>query len=206
MACAVLTFTYEVTPMSKIAVLVADMFEDSEFRIPYDRLRAAGHEVDIVGLEAGKEVVGKREKERVKIEKAVSTLSESDYDALVIPGGYSPDRLRMNRDAVRLTRAMATANKTVAAVCHAPWMLIEADLADDLQVTSWPSLKTDLINAGARWIDRQVVVDGNIITSRKPDDLEAFSDAILRQLAEGVGPRAEPVHAPEAASEHRPMH
>lgn len=192
--------------MSKIAVLVDDMFEDSEFRIPYDRLRAAGHDVDIVGVKQGKEVVGKRGKERIKIEKAASDVSESDYDALVIPGGYSPDRLRMDRDAVRFTRAMATANKTVAAVCHAPWMLIEADLADDLQVTSWPSLKTDLINAGARWVDREVVVDGNIITSRKPDDLQAFSDAILRQLSEGIGPRAEPVRAPAAASEHRPLH
>ncbi len=192
--------------MSKIAVLVDQLFEDSEFRVPYDRLRRAGHEVDIVGLEAGREIAGKKQKERIRIEKAVADVSESDYDALVIPGGYSPDHLRMNIDAVRFTRAMALANKPVAAVCHAPWMLIEADLADDLQVTSWPSLRTDLINAGARWIDREVVVDGNIITSRKPDDLPAFSDAILRMLEEGVGERAEPVRAPEAASENRPLH
>jgi protease I len=189
--------------MSKIAVLVDEMFEDSEFRVPVDRLREAGHDVEIVGLEAGKELTGKAGKERVRIEKAARDVSEADYDALVIPGGYSPDHLRVSIDAVRLTRAIAMANKPVAAVCHAPWMLIEADLVDDLQVTSWPSVKTDLINAGARWIDREVVVDGNIITSRKPADLPAFCDAILRELATGVAERSPPVVAPHAASERR---
>jgi protease I len=183
--------------MSKIAVLVDEMFEDSEFRVPVDRLREAGHDVEIVGLEAGKQLTGKAGKEHVRIEKAARDVSEADYDALVIPGGYSPDHLRLSIDAVRLTRAIAMANKPVAAVCHAPWMLIEADLADDLQVTSWPSLKTDLINAGARWIDREVVVDGNIITSRKPADLPAFCDAILRELETGVAERSGPVAVPE---------
>lgn len=175
--------------MSKIAILIDQMFEDSEFRVPYDRLRAAGNEVDVVGIEPGREVTGKSGKERIRIEKAVRDVSERDYDALVIPGGYSPDHLRMDRDAVRFTRAMANANKPVAAVCHAPWMLIEADLAEDRTVTSWPSVKTDLVNAGAKWVDREVVVDGNIITSRKPGDLPAFSSAILRQLADGVPER-----------------
>jgi len=178
--------------MSKIAILVDEMFEDSELRIPLDRLRAAGHQVDIVGKDAGAEVVGKQGKERIAVERAVRDVSEKHYDALVIPGGYSPDHLRTDRDAVRFTRAMATANKPVAAVCHAPWMLIEADVADGRTVTSWPSVRTDLVNAGARWIDRQVVVDGNIITSRRPDDLAAFSDAILHQLADGVPERARP--------------
>jgi protease I len=108
----------------------------------------------------------------------------------------------MDIDAVRFTRAMALANKPVAAVCHGPWMLIEADVTDDRVVTSWPSLRTDLLNAGARWVDREVVVDRNIITSRKPDDLSAFCDAILGQLAEGVP--AKPAPAPEAA-ERPPM-
>ena len=184
--------------MSRIAILVDDMFEDSELRVPMDRLRAAGHHVDLLGREAGAEVVGKRGKERVTLDRAVRDVSEKHYDALVIPGGYSPDRLRTDRDAVRFTRAMAMANKPVAAVCHAPWMLIEADLVDDLTVTSWPSVRTDLINAGARWVDREVVVDGNIITSRRPDDLPAFSDAVLRQLANGVPDRTAPVPAPHA--------
>jgi protease I len=99
---------------------------------------------------------------------------------------------------------MAIANKPVAAVCHAPWMLIEADVVDGRLVTSWPSLKTDLINAGARWVDREVVIDGNLITSRKPGDLPAFSEAIHRMLAERVPERAEPVLAPEAASAQPP--
>lgn len=172
----------------KIAILVDQMFEDSEFRVPYDRLRSAGHTVDIVGLERGKEIAGKKNKEKITIGRAVSDVAATDYDALVIPGGYSPDHLRMNPDAVRFTRDMADANKPVAAVCHAPWMLIEADLAEDREVTSWPSLRTDLINAGAHWSDREVVVDGNIITSRKPDDLPAFVEAILKQLDHGVQP------------------
>jgi protease I len=178
--------------MSKIAILVDRMFEDSELRVPLDRLRAAGHGVDIVGLHAGVEVVGKRGQERVWIEKAVRDASARSYDALVIPGGYSPDHLRVDPAAVRFTRAMALANKPVAAVCHAPWMLIEADVVDERRVTSWPSIRTDLLNAGACWIDREVVVDGNLITSRKPDDLVAFSDAILRQLSEGVPERSRP--------------
>jgi protease I len=186
--------------MSKIAILVDRMFEDSELRVPLERLRAAGHHVDILGLHAGVELTGKQGKETVRIQKAVRDVSAKDYDALVIPGGYSPDHLRMDLAAVRFTRAMALANKPVAAVCHGPWMLIESDVADDRMVTSWPSLRTDLLNAGARWVDREVVVDGNIITARKPEDLPAFSDAILRQLAEGVPDRARSGRPPEAAS------
>lgn len=169
--------------MSKIAILVDRMFEDSEFRVAYDRLRAAGHELDVVGLHDGNEVVGVKNKEHVKIEKSVRDVSESDYDALVIPGGFSPDFLRTNMDAVRFTSAMANANKLVAAICHAGSLLIEADLVEDRVLTSWPSIRTDLVNAGAKWVDRDVVIDGNIITSRNPGDLVAFCDAILRQLA-----------------------
>lgn len=191
--------------MSKIAILVDQMFEDSELRVPLDRLRQAGHDVELIGIEAGAKVTGKQEKERVKIEKAVSSASEQDYDALVIPGGYSPDHLRMDLAAVRFTRAMALANKPVAAVCHGPSLLIEADVVDDRMVTSWPSVRTDLLNAGARWIDREVVVDGNLVTSRKPDDLPAFCDAILRQLAEGVPERPAPSIAHPAGPEpHAP--
>lgn len=184
--------------MSRIAILVDRMFEDSEFRVPYDRLRSAGHDVEVIGLEAGAELTGKQGKERIQVEKRVADVSEEDYDALVIPGGYSPDRLRTDRAAVRLTRTMALANKPVAAVCHAPWMLIEADLVDGRLLTSWPSLRTDLLNAGARWIDREVVVDGNLITSRNPEDLPAFSDAILQQLAAGAPEH--PAAAPDAAA------
>lgn len=182
--------------MSKIAILVAKMFEESEFRVPYKRLGAA-HDVEIVGLEEGEKVVGLHGSETVEIEKSVRDVSERDYDALVIVGGYSPDVLRTSIDAVRFTRAMAMVNKPVAAICHGPWMLIEADVVDGHMVTSWPSLRTDLINAGARWLDREVVVDGNLITSRKPADLDAFTDAVLHELSAGVPDRPEPLVGPE---------
>ncbi len=180
-------------PMSKIAFLVDQMFEDSEFRVPYDRLRGAGHQIEILGRKPGAQVEGYHHKERIAIEKPVAQARVEDYDALVIPGGYSPDHLRTDRDAVTFTRTMAQANKPVAAVCHAPSLLIEADLVYGRQVTSWPSIKTDLINAGARWVDREVAIDGNLITSRRPDDLPAFSDAILGLLAEGVPARTDTV-------------
>jgi protease I len=182
--------------MARIAFIVDDLFEDAEFRIPYDRLKAAGHEVVVVGLERGKEVEGKRKKERVRIERAADEVAAADFDALVIPGGYSPDHLRSSLPMVKLTRDMFVAEKPVAAVCHGPWMLVEADVLDDKTVTSWPSIRTDLINAGARWVDREVVEDENLITSRKPDDLEAFSAAILRHLEQGAGRRAGQAAAP----------
>lgn len=186
--------------MSHIAMLIDEMFEDSEFRVPYDRLRAAGNEVDLIGRKAGAEVTGKAERERVKIDKAAEDVDPDDYDAVVIPGGYSPDHLRTHAPAVDFLREIAAANKPVAAVCHGPSMLIEADLVDGRHVTSWPSIKTDLVKAGAHWTDQEVVLDGNLITSRKPADLEAFSDAILHELADGVPQRAEPPHTVE----HRP--
>ena len=185
--------------MSKIAFLLDQMFEDSEFRVPYDRLRAAGHSVDVLGVKAGDAMTGYHQQERVEIEKAVAQVRAEDYDALVIPGGYSPDHLRVHRGAVAFTRAIALAGKPVAAVCHAPSLLIEADLVYGRHITSWPSIKTDLINAGARWVDREVAIDGNLITSRRPDDLRAFSDAILRMLTEGVPAPSEPAtRAPTA--------
>jgi protease I len=189
--------------MARVAMLLDEMFEDSEFRVPWDRLRAAGHEVVVVGLEAGKEVRRKRGKERVKTEVAAGDVSAAEFDAVVIPGGYSPDHLRTSVKMVGLTRETFLRGKPLAAVCHGPWMLVEADVADGRTVTSWPSIKTDLINAGARWVDREVVEDGNLITSRKPEDLGAFSDAILRQLEGRVPGRASP-RAPEASAEQPP--
>lgn len=182
--------------MARIAIIIDQMFEDSEFRVPYDRLRDAGHQVDIVGLEADKELHGKKDVEQIRTTHAASDISAADYDALVIPGGYSPDKLRTDHDMVRLTREIFNAEKPLAAVCHAGWLLVEADIADGRTVTSWPSIKTDLINAGARWIDREVVEDGNLITSRKPDDLEAFSKAIMRQLEQGPAERLARAQAP----------
>jgi protease I len=191
--------------VARIAMLLDETFEDSEFRVPYDRLREAGHEVLVVGREAGRQLTGKRGEEKVTTDVAVADLSADQVDAVVIPGGYSPDHLRTDIKMVGLTREVYLRGKPLAAVCHAPWMLVEADVADGHTVTSWPSIKTDLINAGARWVDREVVEDGNLITSRKPDDLNAFCDAILRQLRGEIPGRASP-RAPDAGSERPPMH
>jgi protease I len=168
--------------MAKVAFIVDEMYEDSEFRVPYERVKEAGHEPTIVGLKAGKTITGKKGKETLTTEVAIDDVSADDFDALVIPGGYSPDKIRGNRGMVAFTERIAEADKPLAAICHAGWMLAEADLIRGKTVTSWPSLKTDLINAGATWVDQEVVEDGNIITSRKPDDLEAFTKTLLAQI------------------------
>ncbi|HYX45184.1 MAG TPA: type 1 glutamine amidotransferase domain-containing protein [Acidimicrobiales bacterium] len=168
--------------MAKVAFVLADMFEDSEFRVPYDRLRDAGHEVTVVGQEAGKELEGKQGEERVTPDASADSASAGDFDALVIPGGYSPDKLRTHEGLVKFVRAFFDADKPVAAICHAGSLLVEADAVRGRQVTSWPSVRTDLVNAGAEWVDREVVEDGNLITSRNPDDLDAFTAAILGRL------------------------
>ena len=164
--------------MARIAFVVADDFEDSEFRKPYDALRAAGHTIEVLGAEAGKTVTGKKQQERVKIEAAASARDPDAFDALVIPGGYSPDHLRMNADVVAFVSRMVKSGKLIAAVCHGPQLLIEVDAVKGKQLTSWPSVRTDLENAGATWVDKEVVTDGKLITSRKPDDLPAFAKAI----------------------------
>ncbi len=179
---------------ARVAFIVDEQFEDAEFRVPYDRLLDAGYEVVIVGREAGKLLKGKKGRETITTERSIRDVSAGDFDALVIPGGYSPDHLRQDPDMVAFTRDIFTAGKPLAAICHAGWMLAEADLLDGRTVTSWPSIKTDLVNAGAHWVDREVVEDGNLITSRKPADLQAFSETILRQLKG----RAAQAHSAEA--------
>jgi protease I len=168
--------------VSKVAFIVDEMFEDSEFRYPYDQLRELGHEPVIVGLESGKKLEGKKGKETITSEVSIDEVSPQEFDALVIPGGYSPDKVRLSPGMVELTKSIYEAGKPVAAICHAGWMLAEADIARGRTVTSWPSIKTDLTNAGANWVDQEVVEDGNLITSRKPDDLEAFTKTLLSQL------------------------
>ncbi len=168
--------------MAKVAFVLADMFEDSEFRVPYDRIRDAGHDVTVVGQEAGKELEGKQGDEKVTPEASADSVSPQDFDALVIPGGYSPDKLRTHEGLVKFVRAFFDADKPVAAICHAGSLLVEADAVRGRTVTSWPSVRTDMENAGATWVDKEVVEDGNLITSRKPDDLDAFTDAILSRL------------------------
>jgi protease I len=175
--------------MVKIAFIVDQMFEDSEMSVPYERVKQAGYEPVIVGLEKGKKLEGKKHTKEFVTDEAIADVSADDFIALVIPGGYSPDHLRSDEDMVSFVRDFFDAGKPIAAICHAGWMLAEADIVENRTVTSWPSIKTDLVNAGAKWIDREVVEDGNLITSRKPDDLDAFCTALLRQIDRGSARR-----------------
>src|SRR5918996_6057935 len=158
------------------------MFEDSEFKFPYDGVKAAGHDPVVIGSETGKKLEGKKGNEIVDADVAISEVRPDEFDALVIPGGYSPDKLRTDPKMVEFTRSMYESGKPVAAICHAGWMLAEADILRGKKVTSYHSIKTDLINAGAEWVDQEVVEDGNLITSRRPEDLEAFTKAFLVQV------------------------
>jgi protease I len=176
--------------MARVAILLEAMYEDSELRVPYDRLRQAGHEPVIVGVEEGKRLTGKRGEETVTVELAIGDVSPEEFDALVIPGGRSPERLRTHARVLAFTRAFFLSGKPIAAVCHGPLLLAAAGVARGLTLTSWPAIQGELSGAGARWVDREVVEDGNLVTSRKPADLEAFSQALLRQLEAQASERA----------------
>lgn len=167
--------------MARVAFIVDDLFEDSEFLDPFDRMRKAGHEPVVVGRASGKEITGKKGA-KATIDKASTEVSADEFDALVIPGGYSPDKVRTDENLVALTRDMHAAGKPVAAICHAGWVLAEADIVRGKSVTSYHSIRTDLTNAGANWMDKEVVEDGNLITSRHPGDIPAFCDAVLKHL------------------------
>jgi len=171
--------------MARVAMPVAADFEDSEFTVPFDRFKNAGHEIVIIGSKVGDIVTGKRGQARATIDRVAGDLEPTDFDALVIPGGYSPDHLRTDKDVVAFVREFYATGRPVAAICHGPQLLIEARVVQGRKLTSWPSVHTDLVNAGATWVDREVVADHNLITSRKPADLEAFCDAILARLEHG---------------------
>jgi protease I len=176
--------------MAKVAFLIDDDFEDSEFRVPYDRLKKAGHDIEVLGVKPRK-VRGKSGKETVNVEASAAEREHDRYDALVIPGGYSPDHLRIDEAVVDLVQRFAASGKPVAAICHGPSLLIEANVVTGRSVTSWPSIRTDLRNAGANWVDRDVVIDEPLITSRNPGDLEAFSDALLQQIDAQIEQRSQ---------------
>lgn len=168
--------------MSRIAFVLADDYEDAEFREPFDAVVRMGHDTTVIGSKSGQDVMGKQRQDRARIEATARDVRPEDFDALVIAGGWSPDKLRMDHDIVAFTRAMVDAGKPVAAICHGPQLLIEADVVRDRTLTSWPSVKKDLENAGAMWVDREVCVSGNLITSRKPEDLKAFQNALLEHI------------------------
>jgi deglycase len=169
----------------RIACILDEGFEDSEFRIPVDRLRAAGHEVEVIGKKKGAAIEGKLEKEKVKVEREIGDADPDDYMALLIPGGYSPDHLRIDERFAEFVRRFDEEGKLIAAVCHGPQLLITADLVRGRTMTAWPTIQVDLKRAGAHVVDEEVTIDGNLITSRKPDDLEAFSRAIIAALGAG---------------------
>jgi protease I len=175
----------------KIAILVDHGFEQSELLEPKKALEQAGAAVDVVSPQAS-EVKGWQHTDwgqKVRVDRELATARPADYDGLVLPGGVmNPDRLRANPQAVGFVREFVTANKPIAAICHGPWTLIETGAVKGRRVTSWPSLKTDLTNAGASWVDEQVVVDRGLVTSRKPDDIPAFNRKMIEEFAEGVHP------------------
>lgn len=174
----------------KVAILATDGFEQSELTEPRKALDEAGADTEIVSPKDGK-VRGWKMKEwgdEVAVDQPLSSADPKDYDALVLPGGViNADALRMQPEAVRFVKAFFDADKPVGVICHAPWTLIESGAARGHKLTSWPSLKTDLTNAGASWVDQEVVVDGKLVTSRKPDDLPAFNREITKLFAQARG-------------------
>ncbi|MBN2398443.1 MAG: type 1 glutamine amidotransferase [Deltaproteobacteria bacterium] len=168
--------------MSTIAVIITDLFEDSEYAQPAAAFRKAGHTLVHVGLKAGETVRGKKQGTPVDIDRGVKDVSVEEFDALLIPGGYSPDKLRVDEDAVRFAGEFVKSGKPVFSICHAPQLLITADVLRGRRITGWKSVIQDIRNAGAEFIDREVVEDGNLVSSRSPADLPAFIEACLRRL------------------------
>ena len=172
---------------AKVVILATHGFEQSELEVPLQRLRHAGAEVVVVSPEKG-QIRGWKDKdwgESVNVDKVLGEVSADDYDAIVLPGGQiNPDLLRIDAAALQLIRDFLDSGKVVAAICHAPWLLIEVNAVRGRQVTSYKSIKTDMINAGAKWEDSAVVVDQGVITSRHPGDLDVFSAKIIEEIAE----------------------
>ena len=170
--------------MSNIAVIIADLFEDSEYTEPAKAFQNAGHTLIHVGLKSGDTVKGKKNNTPVDIEKSVEDISINDFDALLIPGGYSPDKLRAHDKAVRFVKDFFESGKPIFAICHGPQLLITADVLEGRKVTGWKSIVQDIKNAGADFLDQEVVEDQNLISSRHPGDLPAFIKASLDCLAQ----------------------
>ena len=174
----------------KVAFLATDMYEESELKKPWQALEEAGAELELVSIKEG-EITALNEQELKPgaihpVDKLASEARADDYDALVLPGGVgNPDKLRMDPDAVEFVRAFFEAGKPVGAICHGPWTIVEADMARGRTLTSFPSIKTDIRNAGGTWVDEEVHVDQGLVTSRKPNDIPAFVEKLIEEIAEG---------------------
>lgn len=172
----------------RVAILATDGFEQAELFEPKKALEEAGAVTTVVSIKHG-DIMGWNEEswgDAIKVEKTVDECSAADFDALMLPGGVmNPDKLRMDPRAVAFCKQFFEAGKPVGAICHGPWLLVEADVVHNRRVTSWPSLKTDLSNAGAQWEDSECVVDDGLVTSRKPDDIPAFNSKLIEEVGEG---------------------
>ena len=179
--------------MTNVLIMATNGFEQSELMGPMKRLNDAGIDTTIASIETG-EIKGWKDGnwgESVKVDTTLGEVSVDDFDALLLPGGQiNPDILRMEGDAIDIVRSFNMRGKPIAAICHAPWLLVEADIVKGKTVTSWPSLRTDLTNAGGKVVDQEVAEDGNLITSRNPDDIPAFSNALIAQLKNAMAEAA----------------
>lgn len=172
----------------RVAILATDGVEQVELLEPRKALQEAGAQTEVVSPKSG-QIKGwnlKEWGESIDVDRELKRANPNDYDALLLPGGViNPDHLRQDQDAVKFVKAFFEAKKPVAAICHGPWMLVEADVVRGRKLTSWPSLKTDIRNAGGEWADEQVITDNGLVTSRKPDDIPAFNKKIIEEFAEG---------------------
>lgn len=176
----------------RVAILATDGFEQSELEGPLKALREAGATVSIVSPKEGK-IQGMNHADKgdeFDVDLPLSQARQADFDALVLPGGLmNPDELRATPEAVNLVREFGQAGKPIGAICHGPWLLIEAGLVANRRMTSWPAIQTDVKNAGGNWVDEEVVVDNGIVTSRKPADIPAFNAMVIEEITEGIHPR-----------------
>lgn len=170
--------------MAKIAVILEEDFEDSEFKKPVEAFKKHGHETVLVGVKKGKVVKGKKEKTPATIEQEAGSADIEEFDALLIPGGYSPDHLRMHEGPIEFIKQFLDSGKPIFCICHGAQLLISADGLKGRKLTGWKSIKQDIKNAGGHFEDKEVVIDDNLITSRSPDDLPAFCEASLKKLKE----------------------
>jgi protease I len=186
----------------RIACLLASGFEDSEFRVPYDRLRQAGYLVEIIGVRAGEKLEGEHERETATTDFGIDEVQVADYQGLLIPGGYSPDKLRADQRFIDFVKEFDATRRPLAAVCHGPQLLLAAELQRGRTLTAWKTIQSDLRQAGANVVDQEVVVDGNWITSRRPDDLPAFSSKFIAELgnAQARGGRQANEETPASSS------